>query len=168
MSTAGNHFYHEVLHMLHIEKGATEHETTITGAVVLVGRLFFALIFLMSAPTHFTRQAVDYATSQGVPLASVAVPLSGIIALAGALSILLGYHARLGGWLLVLFLVPVTLMMHAFWKVSDPAMAQTQMIMFLKNVSMLGGALLITQFGTGPFSLDAKLSHDKVMPDRHL
>jgi len=160
MNTAGNNLYHEVLHMLHIEKGTEEHiETTLTAAVVLVGRLFFALIFLMSAPNHFTKQAIDYATSQGVPLASVAVPLSGIIALAGALSVLFGYHARLGGWLLVLFLVPVTLMMHAFWKVSDPAMAQIQMIMFLKNISMLGGALLITQFGAGPISFDAKHPH---------
>jgi putative oxidoreductase len=160
MNTAGNNFYHEVLHMFHIEKGTEEHiETAIAGAVVLLGRFFFALIFLMAAPNQFTKQAVDYATSQGVPLASIAVPLSGIIALAGGLSVLLGYHAKLGGWLLVLFLLPVTVMMHAFWKVTDPAMAQIQMIMFLKNVSMLGGALLITRFGAGPLSLDAKRSH---------
>jgi putative oxidoreductase len=67
----------------------------------------------------------------------------------------LGYRARLGAWLIVLFLVPVTLAMHNFWAVKDPMMAQMQMIMFMKNVSMLGGALLITQFGAGPLSLDA-------------
>jgi len=52
----------------------------------------------------------------------------------------------------VLFLIPVTLMMHKFWTVTDPMMAQIQMILFMKNVSMLGGALLISQFGAGPFS----------------
>jgi len=157
MSTAGNHFYHEVLQMLHIEKGTEEHgEVTTAGAVVLLGRIFFAAIFLVAAPNHFTQKAIQYAASQGAPLASIAVPLSGIIALAGGLSVLLGYHAKIGGWLLVLFLLPVTLMMHAFWKVTDPAMAQMQMIMFMKNISMLGGALLITQFGAGPFSLDAR------------
>lgn|SRR6185369_1876702 len=149
--------YHEVLHMLHMENPAEESDsTTATGAVVAVGRAFFALIFLMSGPNHFTRQTIDYAVSQGVPLASVLVPLSGLIALAGGLSILLGYHARLGGWLLVLFLVPVTFMMHAFWQVTDPGMAQMQMAMFMKNISMLGGALFITQFGAGPFSMDAR------------
>jgi putative oxidoreductase len=56
----------------------------------------------------------------------------------------------------VLFLIPVTLMMHKFWAVTDPMTAQIQMIMFMKNVSMLGGALLTTQFGAGPFSLDAR------------
>jgi putative oxidoreductase len=156
MSTAGNHLYHEVLQMLHIERTEEHGEATTAGAVVLLGRIFFASIFLVAAPNHFTQQAVQYAASQGVPLASIAVPLSGIIAIAGGLSVLLGYHAKLGGWLLVLFLLPVTLMMHAFWKVTDPAMAQMQMIMFMKNISMLGGALLITQFGSGPFSLDAR------------
>jgi len=58
--------------------------------------------------------------------------------------------------LIVLFLVPVTLMMHRFWGISDPMQAQTQMIMFMKNVSMLGGALVISQLGAGPLSFDAQ------------
>jgi putative oxidoreductase len=81
-----------------------------------------------------------------------------VLAIAGGLSILLGYRAKLGAWLIVLFLVPVSLMMHKFWMVPDPMMAQIQMILFMKNVSMLGGALLISQFGAGPFSLDARRS----------
>lgn len=56
----------------------------------------------------------------------------------------------------MLFLVPVTLMMNKFWTVSDAMMAQIQMILFMKNVSMLGGALLISHFGAGPLSLDAR------------
>ncbi|MBJ6724438.1 DoxX family protein [Geomesophilobacter sediminis] len=159
MSSMGNHLYHDVLHWLHIEKGTEEHaEQAVAGAVVFLGRLFFAFIFLMSAPNHFTNKAIEYASAQGVPFASIAVPLSGIIALAGGLSVLFGFHAKVGGWLLVLFLLPVTFMMHAFWKVTDPAMEQIQMIMFLKNLSMLGGALLITQFGAGPYSIDGKRS----------
>jgi putative oxidoreductase len=123
---------------------------------VLLGRFFFVLIFLLSGPNHFSKQTIAYAASQGVPLASVAVPLSGLIALLGGLSILLGYRAKIGAWLIVLFLVPVTLLLHKFWGISDPTIAQMQMIMFMKNVSILGGALLISQFGAGPFSLDAR------------
>jgi putative oxidoreductase len=70
----------------------------------------------------------------------------------------LGYHAKIGAWLIVLFLVPVTLTMHNFWAVHDPMIAQIQMIMFMKNVSTPGGALLISEFGAGPFSLDARRS----------
>ena len=127
-------------------------------AVVVLGRFWFALIFLMAGANHFNKQTIGYAASQGVPLASVAVPLSGVLAIVGGLSILLGYRARLGAWLIVLFLIPVTLMMHKFWAVQDPMMAQIQMILFMKNVSMLGGALLISQFCAGPFSLDARRS----------
>ena len=128
------------------------------GAVVVLGRFFFAVIFLLAGANHFNKQTIGYAASQGVPLASIAVPLSGVLAIAGGLSILLGYRAKLGAWLLVLFLIPVTLMMHKFWTVTDPMMAQIQMIMFMKNVSMLGGALLISRFGAGPASLDARRS----------
>jgi len=126
------------------------------GAVVVLGRFFFAIIFLLAGANHFNKQTIGYAASQGVPLASIAVPLSGLVAIAGGLSILLGYRAKLGAWLIVLFLVPVSLMMHKFWTVQDPMMAQIQMILFMKNVSMLGGALLISHFGAGRFSLDAR------------
>jgi putative oxidoreductase len=135
-----------------------ENTTTAKSAVVLLGRLFFAAIFLMAGPGHFGKQAIGYAASQGVPLAAIAVPVSGLLAIAGGLSILLGYRAKIGAWLIVLFLVPVTLMMHKFWTVTDPTMAQVQMIMFMKNVGLLGAALLISQFGAGPFSLDARRS----------
>jgi putative oxidoreductase len=119
------------------------------GAVVVLGRLLFAVIFVMAGTNHFSKQTIGYAASQGVPMASIAVSLSCVLAI-------LGYRTKLGAWLIVLFLVPVTLMMHKFWTVSDPMMAQIQMVMFMKNVSMLGGALLISHFGAGPFSLDAR------------
>lgn len=138
--------------------GAAAGASAAKGAVVLLGRLFFAAIFLMAGPNHFAKQTIGYAASQGVPLASVAVPLSGLIALAGSLSILLGYRVRIGAWLIALFLALVTPAMHKFWGIADPMMAQVQMIMFMKNVAMLGGALLLTQFGPGPWSLDARRS----------
>ncbi len=91
-------------------------------------------------------------------MASIGVPLMGVISLVGSLSILLGYRAKIGAWLIALFLLIVTPMMHKFWGVADPNMAQVQMIMFMKNLSMLGGALLVTQFGAGPLSFDARQS----------
>lgn len=122
--------------------------------VVFMGRLLFSLLFLMAAFNHFKSATIAYAASQGVPLASIAVPFSGVLAVLGGLSILLGYRAKIGGWLIALFLIGVTPTMHKFWVVTDPMMYQMQMIMFFKNLSMLGGALLITQFGAGPWSVD--------------
>lgn len=122
--------------------------------VPLLGRILFSMIFLDSGFKHFSSGTINYAVSAGVPMASFAVPLAGIIAIAGALSILLGYKAKWGGWLIVFFLVPVTFMMHAYWNIQDPMQHQIQMIMFMKNMSMLGGALMIAYFGSGPISLD--------------
>jgi putative oxidoreductase len=102
-------------------------------------------------------QTIGYAASQGVPMASIAVPFSGVLALLGGLSILLGYGAKLGAWMIVLFLVCITPMMHKFWTVTDPMMYQMQFVMFMKNLSMLGAALFITQVGSGPWSLDSRL-----------
>jgi putative oxidoreductase len=135
------------------EAGQTSEATRYA---VPLGRAAFAAIFLFAALGHFSQETISYAAGQGVPLAGVAVPVSGVLSLLGGLSVLLGYRARAGAWLLVLFLVPVTVMLHNFWAVTDPEMRQMQLIMFLKNVSMLGGALLVAHFGAGPISLDRR------------
>lgn len=114
-------------------------------SVVLLGRALFAAIFVLAGAKNFSPQAIQAAAAQGVPMSSLAVPIAGALALAGGLSVLFGYRAKAGAWLLVLFLVPVTLVMHPFWASTDPQLAQLHTIMFLKNLSMLGGALLLTQ-----------------------
>jgi putative oxidoreductase len=124
--------------------------------IVLLGRLLFVAIFLSAGPNHFSAGTIGYAASKGVPLANIAVPLSGIIALAGGLSILLGYKAKIGAWLIVLFLLPVSFMIHNFWADADAGMRMMNQINFMKNMSMIGGALLISYFGSGPLSLDNK------------
>jgi len=128
----------------------------IGGLAALLGRLFFATVFVLSAPNDLTHPVIQYAASQGVPFAGVLVPLAGIIALVGGLSVMLGYRAKLGAWLLILFLVAVTPTMHRFWGISDPMLAQNQMVHFMKNLSMLGAALFITQVGAGSWSLDSR------------
>lgn len=124
--------------------------------IVLLGRVLFSLIFLRFGFNHFSSQTIHYASSKGVPFATILVPIAGIIVILGALSIMLGSKAKLGAWLIVLFLVPVTLMMHNFWTESDPMMRQVQLGMFMKNTSMLGAALMITYLGSGPLSIDNK------------
>lgn len=125
--------------------------------IVPAGRLLFAFLFLLSAPGHFKPETIAYATAQGVPLASVLVPLSGIVELLGGLGILLGYKTKWGAWLLVIFLIPVTFMLHRFWLIPDPMIRQLDMAAFMKNISILGGALLIAYFGPGPLSVDSWL-----------
>jgi putative oxidoreductase len=123
--------------------------------VVPIARTLFAAIFLLSIPHLFSTKSVELATHHGVPVAALAVPVAGVIALLGGLSVWLGFKARVGGWLLVVFLLPVTFWMHDFWNVTDSVAAQMDQINFMKNLSLMGGALLIAYFGAGPFSVDS-------------
>src|SRR5260370_17928031 len=120
------------------------------------GRVLYALIFITASPRHFTHEGIQHASDLGVPLATLLVPLSGLMAIAGGLSVAFGYKARWGAWLLFAFLLPATLMMHAYWKLHDPAAIHVQHAMFAKNISMLGAALLLTQFGAAPARFDAR------------
>jgi putative oxidoreductase len=124
--------------------------------IVLTGRVLFSLIFVMSGFSHFNQQIIQYAGHHGIVIPGLLVPLSGIIAIIGGLSILFGFKAKWGAWLIVLFLIPVTLSMHNFWSITDPEEHQMQMIMFMKNISMLGGTFIISYFGAGPISIDSR------------
>src|SRR5947207_12916764 len=107
---------------------------------LLAGRILFSLLFILSALGHFKSSTINYAAAKGVPFASIMVPFSGIIELAGGIMILVGYEARAGAWLIILFMIPVTFVFHPFWKVKDPMHRQMDMATFLKNISILGGA----------------------------
>ena len=130
---------------------------------VLIGRILFSLIFIMAAFGHFPKESIAYASMSGVPAANVLVPLSGIISLLGGLSVLLGYKAKWGAWALIIFLLPVSFMMHNFWAATDPMQKQMHMAMFMKNMGLVGGALLITYFGAGPLSIDSRTAAKKAV-----
>lgn len=131
--------------------------------IVLLGRLLYSWIFIPTIISHFSKGAADHAAAAGVPMASLLVPASGILASVGAMSILLGFKAKIGAWMIVLFLVPVTLTMHNWWAVTDPMMQQMQHAMFNKNMSILGAALLIAYFGSGPLSLDSIIARSNTI-----
>src|SRR5437867_13447434 len=100
----------------------------------------------MAGVGHFSSQEIAFAAAQGVPLASIAVPISGLLAVLGGLSIALGYKAKWRAALIVLFLVPVTLMMHNFWSVNDRSVAQVLMAHFMLNLSLIGSVIFISYF----------------------
>ncbi|ANW17084.1 DoxX family membrane protein [Streptomyces clavuligerus] len=116
--------------------------------LVLIGRILFVLLFLNSAIGHLTKVGpmAGYAGAKGVPAPAVAVVGSGLLLLAGSLSVLLGVWADLGALLLAVFLFPTALQMHGFWTVQDPAERQSEMIHFLKDVALGGACLMLLAF----------------------
>lgn len=116
----------------------------------MVGRILFTLIFFISGVTHFTDiESYNALMHESIPYRTFWVLSSGIVELAGAIMILFNRGARLGGWLLVVFLIPVTFAVHGFeMMTTDNAQMQAvQTSFFLKGLAMTGAALLITQLG---------------------
>src|SRR5215471_18509239 len=123
--------------------------------VTLIGRILFVLIFFLMVPGNFNAEKIKTVAAHGLPMASVLVPFASLIALVGAVSILLGLKAQWGAGLIVLFLLPVTFIQHDFWKYDDATKRHNQYINFLKNLCVIGGALYIIVYGSGPLSVDA-------------
>lgn len=120
--------------------------------IPLIGRIFLALIFLISgfgkiADFNGTQQ---YMVSQGMPMTGLLLVFAIIFELGGGLSIITGFKARWGAGALIVFLVLATAVFHL--DLAD----RMQMTQFLKNLSMIGGLLLVVGFGSGPYSLDNK------------
>jgi len=122
----------------------------------LIGRIIVGVYYLFNAASHFMQLEMmsGYAGSKGVPAPKSAVAGSGLLLLIGGLSILLGYQPLIGVIALVLFLLPVTFMMHNFWAIEDPQMKMSDMVNFMKNMALLGSALMFLAIPTPwPFSL---------------
>ena len=118
--------------------------------IALAGRVMFTLIFFLSGITHFTDLSSYVALMpEAIPLRPFWVVVSGAVELVGATMIVTNRLPELGGWLIFLFLVPVTIVVHGVAMVTtpDPVMARIQTSFFLKGVAMAGGALLISQLG---------------------
>ncbi|MEY3616291.1 MAG: hypothetical protein RLZZ518_1294 [Actinomycetota bacterium] len=113
--------------------------------VMIIGRVLFALIFILSGINHFTKsQAMTgYAQFKKVPAAKAAVLLSGIVLLIGGISMVIGIYADLGAIALAVALIVMALKMHDFWTQTDPQAKQTETIAFFKNLSMAGAALFL-------------------------
>jgi uncharacterized membrane protein YphA (DoxX/SURF4 family) len=110
----------------------------------LVGRVLVGCYYLQGAYHHFTGvgRMSQYAASHGVPAPQAAVIVAGILLLVAGLSFLLGVFPRLGVTAIVAFLIPVTLIMHAFWADRDPMQRQSDVVNFSKNVALLGSSLM--------------------------
>jgi len=113
--------------------------------VLLIGRILFAAIFIVGGIGHLAnRKAMaGYAQSMGVPAAELGTVVSGLVILGGGIMVAAGIWGDLGAILLFAFLTPTTLLMHRFWKIDDPQMQQMDQVMFFKNISLMGGALVL-------------------------
>ncbi len=113
--------------------------------IVLIGRILFAVLFLMSAVGHLTqtKAMAGYAESKGVRPGQPLVLLTGVMLLVGGLSVLFGIWADLGALILAAFLLPTAFLMHGFWKESDAQAKMMEQTQFNKDLALAGAALML-------------------------
>lgn len=121
----------------------------------LVGRLMFGGFFVVSGLRHLmgVGEMKGYAASKGVPAPAVAVVATGVMLLAGGLSVVLGYWPEVGLGLLVAFLLTAAFTMHNYWAVPEEQ-KPVEEVNFWKNVALAGAALMMLLGAGGwPYSL---------------
>ena len=149
----------------------------IQGVVTVLGRVFLATIFLLSAVGNKIPNFSDVAQlmeSKGVPAPQLMLVGAIVFLIAGSLSIIVGFKARFGASLLLVFLILATYFFHDFWTWSPDAMwvlstsdsvkmpvQQNEMISFMKNLALMGAMLFIMANGPGPMSLDGNSAANK-------
>lgn len=120
--------------------------------LALLGRLLLTVLFLLSGvmkiPNFSATQ--QYMAAAGMPLTALFLVAAIIIETVAAVLIMIGFKTKWAALALFVFMIPTTLIFHTNF--AD----QTQMIMFMKNLSIMGGLLLIAAYGAGDWSLDAK------------
>jgi putative oxidoreductase len=114
-------------------------------AIYVLGRIIFGAYFIYSGFNHFKNEKgmTGYAKSKGVPSPRLAVLGTGAMMIAGGLGFLLSMNMEQSAILLVVYLVPTTFIMHAFWKITDPMHKMTEQINFTKNLALIGALLMM-------------------------
>lgn len=119
--------------------------------LILLARILFGLLFLFSGMAHIRGRAAmeSYAKSKGVLAPKLAVVGSGILLIAGSLSLILGIYPEIGALLLIIFLIPTAFLTHAYWREKDPMVRMNEQTAFYKDIALLGGAILFFVWAAG-------------------
>jgi uncharacterized membrane protein YphA (DoxX/SURF4 family) len=129
-------------------------------AILVIGRILFAFIFVTSGIAHFAKleAMTGYAQYKKLPAAKLGVLISGLFFLLGGIYIAAGFWVDLGALLLAITLILAAVIFHNFWKETDPTAKQNEMIAFNKDIALAGAALILfaliawgtlTEFGPG-------------------
>jgi putative oxidoreductase len=140
----------------------------VNDALLALGRILVALIFVSSGIEKFmdlgaTASAIS---SKGLPYANVLAVLTATLEAGGGLLIILGWQTRLAALALAIFCAVAAYYFHDFWNQTGQQHTNN-MIHFMKNVSIIGGLLMLCAAGAGRYSLDGPcIRPDYLRPDR--
>ena len=135
-------------------------------ALFVLGRAIFGGFFVFNGLNHVkhSHEMAQYAGAKGVPAAQQAVQATGLMLIAGGLSVVAGLKPRQGLATLIGFLVPVTLQMHRFWDEKDPEARQRELTNFSKNMALVGASLALMEIREPwPISVDRARANEEML-----
>jgi len=123
----------------------------------LVGRVLLAFMFVYSGFGKVTgfEGTVASIAGKGLPLPQVGAVIAIAVELGAGLMLAVGWKTRFAAVAIAVFTLAASIFFHNFWTMADQAM-RTNQIMFLKNISIVGGMLMVVAFGPGRYSLDRR------------
>lgn len=130
-------------------------------SVATVGRVIFGAYFLLGGVAKIFGASdggqIAHMAANGVPLAQYMFPLAGACEIIGGVTLMVGLHTRLVALLLAGFVILVSVVLHAFWRLNESGAEHeqfVQLIMFMKNMTTFAGLLAFVGFGSGPLAID--------------
>ena len=131
--------------------------TTNQNAMALVGRILLAMMFLLSGISKVTgfEGTVGYISSVGLPLPSLLAVGAMVLEIAAGIALIIGFKTRWAALALALFTIAAAVLFHNYWAM--PASEQMmQQIIFMKNIAVTGGLLMLAIAGPGAWSVDRR------------
>lgn len=121
---------------------------TTSAIIFLIGRIMFGGYFVMMGFNHFknNKMLAGYASSKKIPMPGLAVYFSGLLIFFGGVGIIFGMYPIISLILIIVFLLPVSFLIHSYWKNSDPMAKMADMTHFFKNMALVGAALMLTAY----------------------
>lgn len=133
--------------------------STAPAPVVVAARVLLALMFVGAGISKFAglEGTAGYIASKGLPLAGLLALGTATLEVVAGLALAFGLQARWAAGALALFTVAASLLFHNYWAM--PAdQAYVNQLMFMKNLAVAGGLLMVVAFGAGPASIDARIA----------
>lgn len=132
-------------------------QTSLQNQLALVGRILLGIFFVMSGFTKITGFAgtVGYIASAGLPLPEIVAVLTIVLELGAGLMLVFGAFTSWAALALAAFTLAAAVLFHAYWSVPE-AQSMSEYIAFWKNITIVGGMLVLAAFGPGSISVDAR------------
>ena len=127
------------------------------GLPVAIGRVLLALMFVLAGFGKLTglEGTAGYIASKGLPMPMVLAVAVGVLELVAGVLLIIGWQARWAALALAAFTLLASILFHNYWAM--PAEQQMmQQLMFMKNLAVTGGLLVVFAYGAGTMSLDAR------------